>query len=344
MGQPSHHIEEWRPYQVLVRPNFDAASGIERFSGRLLERNRPRAFPVEIHDHVRNAEACDHFMKTPVTVIVLTFNESVNIAECLNSVAWADDIIVVDSGSTDDTIALAQYVRPDVRVFTHPFLDFGDQRNWSLDNTQPKHDWILFVDADEFCTPELAEEMGRFIQNPGNAVGAYIKARNYFLGRWLKHSALYPSYQLRLLKRGEVRYRKEGHGQREVTDGKLIYLKEWWRHEPLSKGLHQWVARHNEYTSAEQDLIEALASELVRMGDLMKGPVARRRCLKRIAARYPWLRLFVFVYLYVVRLGFLDGLPGFLFCLLRLSNEIHVVAKRYERRRGQSTSHQGLST
>jgi hypothetical protein len=188
------------------------------------------------------------------------------------------------------------------------------------------------VDADEFCTPELATEIGKFIADPADAVGGFIKARDYFLGRWLKRSAFYPSYQLRLLKLGEVRYRKEGHGQREVTKGKLVYLEEWWRHEPISKGIHQWVTRQNEYTTRELELVESLAAESVRIGDLLKGPVSRRRCLKRIAARCPWLYLFTFAYLYLFRLGFLDGIPGLVFCSLRQSNGIQLVAKCYERR------------
>ena len=154
-------------------------------------------------------------MKSPITIVILTFNETVNIADCLNSVAWADDVIVVDSGSTDDTVALARRVRLDVRVFEHPFQDFGDQRNWALDNTNPKNEWILFLDADERITSACAEAIQNAIRNPEDQVGFFLSCRNFFLGKWIKHCSLYPSWQLRLLKKGQVRYRKEGHGQRE---------------------------------------------------------------------------------------------------------------------------------
>src|SRR5688572_16703398 len=91
----------------------------------------------------------------PVTAIVLTRDEEVNIARCLRCLDPVDDVIVVDSESTDATLRLAKKARSDVRIFTHSFQDFGDQRNWALENTNPKHGWVLFVDADEFCTDEL---------------------------------------------------------------------------------------------------------------------------------------------------------------------------------------------
>ena len=90
------------------------------------------------------------------------------------------------------------------------FKDFGEQRNWALDNTSPRHPWILFVDADEFCTPEFIDEIGDFLRAPRNYVGAYVAGKSYFMGRWMKHAMMYPSFQLRLLKLGAVRHRKEG--------------------------------------------------------------------------------------------------------------------------------------
>jgi glycosyltransferase involved in cell wall biosynthesis len=269
----------------------------------------------------------------PISVIVLTFNEEVNIGACLDSVAWAEDVMVVDSVSADRTVELARQTRPDARVFSHAFQDFGDQRNWALDNAGPKHEWILFLDADERCTAECAAAIRQAVQSPADKAGFFLCARNFFLGRWLRHCALYPSFQLRLLRSGHVRYRREGHGQREVTDEPLGYLRVPYDHYPLSKGIREWVSRHNGYTSAELELIRRMAAEPVRVSDLfLAGPVGRRRCLKRIAARMPWLRLLVFGYLYGLRLGFLDGWPGLLFCLLRLANEIHVVAKLGESR------------
>lgn len=268
----------------------------------------------------------------PITALILTYNESVNIEPCLRALGKVDDVAIVDSGSTDDTLTKARNVRPDVRIFEHPFQDFGDQRNWAIDHTAPRHDWLLFVDADEFCDPELLEEIAALIDNPGDLVGGYVAGRNYFLGEWLKRSTMYPSYQLRLLRRGQVRYRKEGHGQREVTDGPLHYLSHGWRHEAFSKGVHQWVARHNQYSTDEVELILSLRSQSIRWDHLFgSDPIARRRALKVLAARLPGRPLWRFLYTYFVRLGLLDGRAGLDYCLLRIAHDLHIGVKLRER-------------
>ena len=202
-----------------------------------------------------------------------------------------------------------------------------------MENINPRHDWVLFVDADEFCTDALLAEIRDWVAAPGPNVGAFIAGRNYFLGRWLKHSTMYPSYQLRLLKRGAVRFRKEGHGQKEIADGPLHYLSEGWVHEGFSKGLQQWIARHNVYSSEEGELILQLRAQPLHWPHLIsRDPILRRRALKTLAAKLPgrpWTR---FLYTYVWRRGFLDGKPGLTYCLLRLAHDIHILAKLDEQR------------
>lgn len=271
--------------------------------------------------------------RIPVTAIILTLNEEKNIGLCLERLARVDDVVVVDSLSSDDTVAAVRRARPDARIFEHPFRDFGDQRNWALDKTRPKHEWVLFIDADEFCTDALIDEIAEFIGQPGSYVGAYIAGRNYFLGRWLKHSTMYPSYQLRLLKPGFVRYRKEGHGQREETNGPLHYLRQHWRHEGFSKGIHQWITRHNDYSSEEVELILRLRAEKLHLTQLVStDAIERRRAMKILGAKLPMRPIGRFVYTYMIRGGFLDGYPGFLYCCLRVAHDLHIVAKLSERR------------
>lgn len=267
----------------------------------------------------------------PFTAIILTQDEATNIGPCLRALARAEDVVIVDSGSTDDTVALAQAARPGVRIFSHPFLDFGDQRNWALDSCGPRHEWILFVDADEFCDPELIAEIGDFMRAPEDFVGGFIAGRNHFLGHWLKHSTLYPSYQLRLLKLGQVRFQKMGHGQREVTEGRLRYFRNGWRHEGFSKGVEQWIDRHNRYSTEEVELRWLLVREplLIREA-LSRDPIVRRRALKRLAARVPARPLLRFLYSYVFRGGFLDGYPGLLYCMLYATHDIHILIKSSE--------------
>ncbi|MBU1695361.1 MAG: glycosyltransferase family 2 protein [Verrucomicrobia bacterium] len=274
-------------------------------------------------------------MSDPVSIILLTWNEQINIKACLESVAWAEDVILVDSGSRDGTIESARAARLDVRVFEHPFQDFGAQRNWALDQTQPRHEWILFVDADERITPACAEAVRRTVAVPGDRVGFFLAPRNLFLGRWLKHCTFYPSWQLRLLKQGKVRFQKEGHGQREVTDGPLGYIREPYDHFPFSKGIQEWKARHDAYSTNEIDLILRLRAEPLAWADLFSGDaIQRRRFLKRLAARSPaLLRPYLrFAYTYILRGGFLDGRAGWVFCMLRLSHEIHIGIKLHEAR------------
>jgi glycosyltransferase involved in cell wall biosynthesis len=276
--------------------------------------------------------------RLPVSVIILTYNEATNIQDCLSHLKWTDDVIVVDSNSDDATLELATNVRPDVRTFVNSFSDFGQQRNWALDNTRPRYHWILFLDADERCTPRLAEAIADAINSAEDKVGFYLTCRNVFLDRWLKRCTLYPSWQLRLLRHGEVRYRKEGHGQRELTDGPLGYIEEPYDHYGFSKGVAAWIDRHNGYSTNEVELIERLRREPLQLRDVFRrDPVLRRRCLKRLAARVGFRPFLRFFYLYIVRRGFLDGLPGFWFCSLRFAHEIHITVKLAEAKRNGLT-------
>lgn len=269
--------------------------------------------------------------RLPLTAIVLTWNEQNNITACLEHLDWAEDIVVLDSFSDDRTIEVARAACPRVRVFQHAFTDFGQQRNWALDHCMPRHDWILFLDADELATPELVREIEKAIENPGDSVGFYLTCRNYFLGRWIRRCTFYPSWQLRLLRLGQVRFRKEGHGQREVATGRLEYLRAPYEHHGFSKGVNHWIARHNRYSSDEIELIGRLRSEPLRLGDLLStDAVRRRRCLKRLAARAGFRPVLRFFYIYVIRGGFLDGMPGLYFCLLRVAHEIHITVKLAE--------------
>jgi glycosyltransferase involved in cell wall biosynthesis len=278
---------------------------------------RKKADPRQNRDTVQRAE---------ITAVILTMDEEVNIVRCLECLAWVDDVVIVDSGSTDRTLEMAGQARPDVRTCIHPFQDFADQRNWALDHAAPRHDWVLFVDADEFCTEELADEIRSLLRDPGQIVGAYIAGRNYFLGRWVKHASLYPSYQLRLLKRGHVRFRKEGHGQREEADGPCAYLRQNWRHEWMSKGLDEWMRRHRRYAEKEVDALLSLRQQPLVLGEIVSSdPILRRRAGKRCLARMGRLApIGRFFYRYVVRSGWRDGRPGWMLCVRYFVHDMQI--------------------
>lgn len=266
----------------------------------------------------------------PLSVIILTQDEERNIHDCLTSIEWAADVIVVDSGSRDATLDKAREAHADVRIFSNPFEDFGQQRNWAIDHCDPVYDWILFLDADERMTPECRRDIQNAITSASPHAGYFLTYRNWFMGKWIKHCTLYPSWQLRLFKKGELRYRKEGHGQREVTEGSLGYIQSPYDHYGFSKGIEDWVARHNHYSSNEAEYIQSLKREKVSV-PVSGDAVERRRQLKKLAAKAGMRPLLRFLYLYVIKGGFLDGKPGYIFCLLRVAHEIHITAKLAER-------------
>jgi glycosyltransferase involved in cell wall biosynthesis len=294
-----------------------------------------------LYPSTSNDAPVDIKKKIEVSVVVLTYNEAINITGCLRALESFDDVLVVDSGSTDGTQEIIRHGFPDIRLLTNPFEDFGQQRNWALDHGGVRNSWILFVDADEFLEAPIVEEIRAFVRNPGDSVGAYIAGRNYFLGKWIKRCTYFPSYQLRLLKHGEVRYRKEGHGQREVSDGKLIYLKNTWRHEAFSHGISDWIQKHNRYSSAEIELTQRLRQESISIKKLVFGnAIEMRREAKKLFNRIPGRPVWRFLHSYFIRFGFLDGYQGWIFSLLRFSHELHIVAKEYESKYSKKEIHE----
>lgn len=275
----------------------------------------------------------------PISVIILTHDEVVNIGPCLESLSAFDDIVVVDSGSRDGTLETLATRFADVRVLHHPFEDFGQQRNWALDHAKVQNEWVLFFDADERATPPFVEALRRAVAEPNGHDGFFLCYRNFFLDRWIKRCTLFPTWQLRLLRAGRVRYRKEGHGQREVMDGTAGFIDVPYDHFGFSKGIADWVARHNSYSTNEVDLILRLSRESLVIADVWsREPVRRRRALKTVAARIPLRPLARFLYLYFFRCGFLDGRAGLVFCLLRMAQEVHIVAKLEEAKRATAAA------
>ena len=156
-----------------------------------------------------------------ITALVLTLNEEDNIAECLKTLVWADKVLVLDSGSTDRTVEIAQSLG--AQVFFHPFKNYADQRNYALGLIQTE--WVLFVDADERVPPELALEIREVAEEEGFS-GWWVPRKNYICGRWIRHGGWYPDYQLRLLRPEKARYDPawEVH-EIVVIEGKTGYLR-----------------------------------------------------------------------------------------------------------------------
>jgi acetyltransferase-like isoleucine patch superfamily enzyme/glycosyltransferase involved in cell wall biosynthesis len=222
----------------------------------------------------------------PVSVVILTLNEEVNIGECLRSCAWCDDVHVVDSGSTDRTVEIAKAMG--AKVYYHPFESFGKQRNWAIENCPTKHEWIFHLDADERFTPELVSAMRDLIASDPPHAGFHVPSKFMFMGTWLKRTATYPTYQMRLFHKGRMRFRDWGHGQREETQGTVGTLDVPYLHYALSKGIAEWFERHNRYSTLEAIEAARRLKEPMRWGDLfLRDRVRRRRALKELLYRMP---------------------------------------------------------
>ncbi len=262
----------------------------------------------------------------PITVIVLTHNEERNLPACLESVSgWAGEIFVVDSGSTDRTVEIA--ARYGARVVRHPFESHARQWDWALRNLPVTGEWVLALDADQRLTPELrAEITERVAGHPagdGDPVGYFIKRRQIFRGRWIRHG-YYPKYLLKLFRRGQAWV--DGS---ELVDhhfhvrGGVAKL----RHDLVEDNQNEadlaaWVEKHTRY-AALQALEEFTKGRAGgpdgARASLLGSPDERVRWLKKAWNRLPlYVRpVLYFLYRYVLRLGFLDGKEGFLFHVLQ---------------------------
>jgi glycosyltransferase involved in cell wall biosynthesis len=247
-----------------------------------------------------------------VSAIILTKNEAQDLPGCLESIRWIDDRIVLDSGSTDETLVIAE--QNGARVFTNPFKSFGDQRNWALDHCETKHDWILFLDADEHSTGAFRDALLRRIQSaPSDVAGFYCCWKMMYRGVWLKRCDSFPKWQLRLLRKGRVRFIDFGHGQKEgAVEGRLDYLREPYLHFGLGKGIGHWQERHNRY--AEQEAAARVQEPIVWKNIFSSNGSIRNRALKPLVSRLPGWPLLRFAWPYFFRLGFLEGRSGFEYC------------------------------
>ncbi|TSA44771.1 glycosyltransferase family 2 protein [bacterium] len=255
-----------------------------------------------------------------LTLIVLTKNEAIHLKRCLGSVGdLASQIIVVDCGSTDETIDIAKKFNAD--ILTHPFVNQAEQFNWALDNTNIKGEWVLKLDADEYLTPELMDEIEALANIPNDVSGFYMKRRVHFMGRWIKHGGYYPRWFLRIFRKGKGRSESKQMDEHLVlSGGKAERLKNDFIDENL-KGLAEWTVRHGNYSDREAR--EAIAGESLN---------SKRVFYYRLP---PFLRVFLyFFYRYFLRLGFLDGKAGLIFHFLQgFWYRFLVDAKIYELRK-----------
>lgn len=253
-----------------------------------------------------------------ITAIILTYNEEANLGKCLKSVAGlVNEIIVVDSGSTDTTKRIAETFG--AKFVVHTFKNQAEQFNWALANTNPQGEWIMRLDADEELLPELKKEIAEKLPAlEAGTNGVVLRRRTYFLGKWMRHGGIYPTKLLRIFRRGkgssEVREMDE---HLILTEGSAVEFNNDFI-DDNRKPLREWFVKHRGYAKREASVY--WRERNADIADVHEGQAGERRQSKKIYYSFPpFIRAFIFfLYRYVIKLGFLDGAKGFLFAVLQV--------------------------
>lgn len=262
-----------------------------------------------------------------ISVLILTKNEQKDLPGCLQSVAWCDDIIVYDSVSTDQTVAIAEQFG--ARVVQRPFDNWASHQNWGLAHLPFKHRWVFYIDADERMSPELATCIQAAVTSPGDKVAFRVQRRDFFLGTWLKHVQAAPFY-MRLFLPGKMRYERLVNPI-SIADGAVGSVDGFLDHFPFSKGVSHWLERHNSYSTFEAKQItdnrRAQAGFSFRKALSAKDFHERRFHQKELFYRLPCRPIVKFVLLYLGKRGFLDGRAGLTYAILQAMYEYMIVLK-----------------
>jgi glycosyltransferase involved in cell wall biosynthesis len=276
-------------------------------------------------------------VKVPVSILIPIKNEAANLPLCLPSVSWADEIVVVDSQSTDHSEKIAQSFGAKVVQF-HFNGTWPKKKNWALDNIPFKHEWVFILDADEVLPPGAEAEIRDIVARADNSnAGYWVNRRFQFMGKWLKH-AYYPNWNLRLFKHRLGRYEKltaidTASGDNEVhehivVDGPTAKLRCEMDHYAFPS-VEVFVEKHNRYSNWEARVAAAGGLEAGAASLQLQHASLLRRC-KRLVQKFPCRPLLRFCYVYFWQRGFLDGLEGYYFARLHAVYEFLTVAKSYE--------------
>lgn len=275
-----------------------------------------------------------------VSVLILTKNERADLPGCLRSIAWCDDVHVYDSGSTDDTVEIAQSMGAHVTQRTYANVDApfgGDEsahRNWGLRHIPFKHEWVLTLDADERSTDGLVKALRKLSQHRNDCVAYRILRKDYFLGTWIRHVTVTP-YHVRVFKPAFVSYERVINPVTHI-DGEIGELDAHLDHYPFSKGISHWFSKHNGYSSQEArhivSVVDTHEKLSLKKAIFARDIAVRRRHQKGLYYQLPMRPLVMFMGLYIGKRGFLDGRAGFVYAILRAIYEYMIVLKAEELR------------
>lgn len=246
------------------------------------------------------------------SVLILTQNEELHLRACLASLEGVQRVVIIDSGSTDRTLAIARE-DPRVELHSRAFTSFSEQRNHGLRECFAPHDWVLHLDADERLTDELAREIENL---PNDRATAYNIAPMTFLrGRAIPRASGFPVYQTRLT-RGDFRFVEVGHGQKAPREaGRFPRLRQWYEHHPFEKGMREWLARHQRY--ARKEAAARRSESAIAISDALRDPIARRQWLKQMSYRVPGRPWLIYTYMMYIQGGTREGKAGWIYCRLR---------------------------
>ena len=261
----------------------------------------------------------------PVSIAILTLNEETNLPNCLNSLKWSDDIVILDSFSADKTKIIAESYN--CRFFQRKFDDYASQRNYALNEIQYKNEWVLMVDADEVVPDDLKNEIIDVVTNADTEIALIrFRRKDYFNGKWIKHSSGYPTWFGRVLKIGATQIVRPIN-EEYTTEGKVIHLQGHIHHYTFNKGLADWLDKHNRYSTLEAEYLSTSRTAINFMQLFDRDPTIRRRVHKQILYKMPFRPLIIFFYLFVIKGGFLYGKEGLNFCALRMFYELMINLK-----------------
>lgn len=287
--------------------------------------------------------------KLPVSVIVAARNEEKNLPRCLEGLREAGEVYVIDSQSTDATPEIARGFGAKVVQF-HYQGGWPKKRQWAVDTLPLEFDWILLVDADEALTPELSEEIRRAITDE-RVNGYFVSLRMHFLGRVLRHGDA-SFWKLALFRRGKGRYECRLRDQdlsmadmeiheHVVVEGATARLRNPLVHHNV-ESLARYIQKHNEYSNWEaQVLLRGEESSAELPASLFGTQAQRRRWLKKKLYAVPGSPLLLFLYRYCLRFGFLDGVPGLIYCGFQAVQMFHTKSKIYELNSARKHSSKG---
>ena len=291
------------------------------------------------YEHLVHSRAVADPVTLPVSVIVAVRNEAENLSRCLKSLRGVGEIYVVDSQSEDATTQIAASFGAKVVQFYYPG-GWPKKRQWALDSLSLAFDWVLLLDADEALTPAVLSEMQAAIQESG-ADGYYISLDLIFLGKRLRHSGA-SFHKLCLFRRGRGRFECRSKDQDSsmcdmevhehvIVDGSTRKLASHLLHHNV-KNLDHYIQKHNQYSNWEARVwADSSASADSQLRPTLFGTQAqRRRWLRRKFLWVPGSPVLFFLYKYVMRLGWLDGIPGLIYCALQGIQFFHIKAKIYE--------------